>query len=239
MTSLIRNLADATRGAVLYGPWSQEAGAFTNPEAPCCVGAKLANFFRVASGSPKDFFRGADAFARALGGNRLHVVCLLQEAGAGDSPLSSLDWDNDRDVVWNNLMKAERLPDLRNRTYTSIDLTDMQAPRLDVSGAIFEGCLFTDAVLTQAVFDDVRAPYSEFHRTDLSSTSFRNAVLRNARFNGADFSGADLTNASFRYTCIGETDFTQADVAGADFHGVNFIRTTLKAARNTEHARRD
>lgn len=239
MTSLIRKLADATRGAVLYGAWSQEEGAFTDPEAPCCIGAKLANFFRVASGSPKDFFRGADAFARALGGNRLHVVCLLQEAGAGDSPLSSLDWDNDREIVWNNLMKAETLPDLRNRTYTSIDLTDMQAPGLDVSGAIFEGCIFTDAVLTQAVFDDVRAPYSEFRRTDLRNASFRNAVLRNSHFNGADLSGADLTNASFRYACIEETDFTQADVAGADFHGVNFIGTTLKAARNTEHAQRD
>ena len=118
----IQEVAEKVREAVLSGKWDQAKGTYVK-EGSCCVGAKLACALDVAEGSDQDYIKGADAFAEAIGGTRVHVILLLRQAGAGHNPLSSSEWPKSREEVWGNLMQIEELPDLSGADLSGADLS--------------------------------------------------------------------------------------------------------------------
>ena len=115
---------------------------FYDLEAPCCVGARLAQYCQVESGYFRD---GLDAFAKRLGGNRAHLIVMLKHAGAGDDPFGIHEWKTPPSVVWERLMEVERLPSLVGADLRGVDLR-----YADLRDANLEGANLFEADLREA-----------------------------------------------------------------------------------------
>ena len=225
----IPEAAELTREVVLGGIWNQEIGfaeVVENPNnAGCCVGAKLAMALGVAIGGPYDFMRGADEFARRMGLNRVHVLLLLRQAGAGYNPLGGAEWPRKREVVWDALKQIEKVPSLRGHKFAKCNFNGA-----DLRGSDFEGCDFQDALLEDAILDD-----TNFSNCKLYNASFHRSSLMRAKFVGSDMHETDfrqtrLRRADFRHSTVDDAYFNLADLRGADFRGATAYQTIFNKA---------
>ena len=71
----------------------------------CCVGAHLANFFGVATGTYSDYYKGRGQFARDIEVGEIEVRILLHEAGAPFLPFGLDEWKVPPATVFKKLQK--------------------------------------------------------------------------------------------------------------------------------------
>ena len=165
-------------------PINQSEGTYKSDDTPCCVGARLAGYFKIESGN---YLEGIDKFAKQLGGNRAHVILMLRDAGAGHNPLSYQEWINTPKSVWQNLLEIEEFPSLKKSSLQNIDFSGADLSRSDFSDADLRGTNLRFANLSNAVLNNA----------NLSNADLYNANLSNANLNSTNLWGTDLSNAKF------------------------------------------
>ena len=175
-TVTISQAAEYTRDAVLSGLWDQREPHYQDPPKPCCIDAKLANFFGV---SPQ-VAPGFDAFASLIGANRAQVILLLRQAAAGPNPKGSKTWPHSRRHVWDNLAPIDQLPSLEYA-----DLPDANLSQANLSQADLSQADLTYAQMNQAILS----------WTDLRNANLQDADLRDSQTVNLNLNGANLTRA--------------------------------------------
>lgn len=170
----------------------QNIGNARESNLPCCVGAHLCNMLNVKNQTrpfrpDPDYLAGAQAWAQLMGGNILHAVILLREAGAGYDPFGINPWDSSVAAVWDNLSWVEELPDLRNRTFDSIEISECDLRSADLEGCSFRGTLGPGVIFRHA--------------------NLKNCVFVQGTFDGATFAHADIDNAIFEMAELDDTDW--------------------------------
>ena len=256
-------IIDYLRQAEAANMINQLGGAYSK-DAPCCVGAHLANYLGIkdddsyARSKPAQFHRGADAWAKAIGGNRAHAILLLREAGAGHDPFNAEPWPAQPSEVFTNLAKFEKLPTLENQDFSNCDLrhatldadfsgSNFRSAKLehaDFSGSRLESCNMRYADCHSAIFNNVLAAGANFQSAQLHFANFSNSTLKLAQFcyakscnlqfvdselYGADFSRSQLTYANFESANLAHADFTNADLKGANFESADTYKAKFTA----------
>ena len=117
----VKEFTESTREIACSPGMDPNSGAWDG-YGLCCIGARLAYHFDVATGYIEDFQLGACHAAEALGGNVGHLIVLLRNAGAGFNPFSYHDWPTPVEEVWDNLAKFEDLPSLRGENFAGYEL---------------------------------------------------------------------------------------------------------------------
>ena len=191
-----------------------------DPVKPCCVGAHLAHLLLdVDENDDLHFYRGVDAWAAGMGGNRAHAIVLLRQAGAGLDPLGSEAWATPAATVFARLSAVETLPDLR-----WANLYEAKLREADLRGAHLLGAHLREAHLREA---DLRGAHlrwanlrwAKLYEADLEGADLRGADLRGADLRGADLRGADLRGADLRGANLRGANLYEADLEGADLRG--------------------
>ena len=188
---------------------------------PCCIGAHLANFLEVADTHQLDFIRGFDAFAKALGGNRAHVILMLREAGAGWLPTSTDPWRLPVKEVYNNLVEIEELPSLVGADLRDADLQYANLQGTNLRGADLEHAILQGADLQGADLENAYLEAATLRCTNLQRANLRNVYLGIANLQGADLRYANLQGARFRDGTFTVANLKDADLRGADLRGTD------------------
>lgn len=164
---------------------------------PCCVGAHLAGHLGLdRSPSDYDYLRGADAWARRVGGNRAHAILLLRAAGAPHDPFGLETWAVPPAEVFARVAEAESLPSLEGADLAGIDLSGADLHDAGFRGADLQG--------------------ADLWKANLEGANLRCACLFGARLDEAILRGADLRGADLR-----DTDLKCASLEGADLTGAS------------------
>ena len=215
-------------------------------DTPCCVGAHLAHYLQVTTEDDEITYNtGAEAWARAIGANRVQAILLLRAAGANHDPFSSRPWRTAPEIVFRRLAKIEELPAtagadlfrvlLRDSNLPGADLRDADLSHVQMFRVNLEGANLEGASLVKA-----HAPYANMRRAGLEGASLEgaflsHAVMRDALLKGArldyagmgdvDLHGADLRGASLKWVSVNfNTWLTYADLSGAHLESIWNLR---------------
>ena len=165
------------------------------PDTPCCVGARLAGFFKVAEGNLSDFVRGAEALARWFGVNRAELVLMLREAGLCNDPFSAYTWRRPPAEVFGKLAEIETAPDTENQDFRHCQLTGARLSGARLSGIEADFVHFDRSDMEGAQLEKARLYHADFYNTNLRHANLRGAFLRCANLERADLSFANLDGA--------------------------------------------
>ena len=221
--------------AILAGERDQSVGT-AHSERPCCVGAKLAVAMMLEDlGGDGDYLRKANAFAEAMGGNRAHLILMLQEAGAGHNPLSSEAWPNSREKVFAKLAEMEELPSLREANLQRTDLQEAYLQGANLQEAYLQGANLQEAILwranlQEATLWEVNLQEAYLWEANLRGADLQGANLREATLWGADLREANLQGADFWKANLQRADLRKANLQGADLWGAN-LRKRISGER--------
>ena len=221
----------------------------------CCVGAHLANYLlnTATVDKQRSFQEGIDAWAAKIGGNRLHAIRLLRDAGANHNPFNALSWELPPSKVFAKLAAVETLPDLSSYDFSDCWLPDLIATgeclayssfvsstltNANLENADLTECDFSNATADYADFSDTQLQAAQFRYADVSHSFFRKISAENADFSNAfaysaDFSHAELEKANFSVVDLSKSDFTDAYLVGADFTGANLTQANFTGANLT------
>ena len=204
----IREIADSVAKVVTLPGMDQGVG-YWRVNGECCIGARLAFALEVDGmrgeyqlGHLVDFLRGAEEFARRIGGNRAHLIVMLREAGAGDDPFSSEDWKAPVEVVWENLSRMEALPTLVSAHLEFADLSSADLRGADLRGA--------------------NLAHSDLIRADLRGADLRGANLYGAEMIKSVLCKADLRGADMREAVLYDSLRYKTQLDGANLQGTCF-----------------
>ena len=116
-------------------------------EGRCCIFTRIGMILGI---DPKDwreeeyYQHGAGAWAGLLGGNRLHAILLLRQAGAGHDPVSDsqgwIDYLPGPYQVLKRIAEIDNLPELRGQDFSKCNLSF-----LELQGEDLRDCDFTRA----------------------------------------------------------------------------------------------
>ncbi|MBI4784640.1 MAG: pentapeptide repeat-containing protein [Oscillatoriophycideae cyanobacterium NC_groundwater_1537_Pr4_S-0.65um_50_18] len=112
------------------------------------------------------------------------------------------------------------------RDFTCHDLSLLNLPRADLSGANFH-----QAKLHKVNFQNATLTNVDFGRASLSQANLRNANLARAYLNHADLAGADLRGADLSYAYLSNANLRGANLCGADLTGAKIADEQLAMAR--------
>lgn len=226
--------------------WVQLGDNEINQEFPtCCHGAWAVRRLRTLGEiDPEvaelvDYRRFPQELVKALGyGNDAQVILMLREAGAPDDPFSSYPWEN-REQIYANLLKVERLPslvgadlscaDLRNRDLSGTDMSDIDLTGADLTYTNLAGAKLVRANLTNAMLIEASLDGADLSESDLSGAIFREASLRNAKVKNAKCVGTDFDWADFTYV-----DFTGSTWVDVSTLGIETDRIYSWAGRKAD-----
>ena len=199
-------------------PIDQGNGYFdpSTPDAPCCVGARLAQYMSVSS----FFYDGIDAFAQALGCTRAHLILMLRACGAGQHPFSAAAWETAPVDVWDKLAVVEELPLL-----SKADLSKADLYRADLAGADLRG-----ADLSQADVSEANLSAANLSKANLSQASLYKADVSYANLYKAKLSYADVSEANLCYANLYKADLSKADLYRADVSGAVLYKADVSEA---------
>ena len=206
--------------------FDQLKGIYQNDQTSCCVGARLAGYFKIKSGH---YLEGIDEFAGRLSGNRAHIVLMLRQAEAGLNPLSSKDWDNHPKKVWQKLLEIEELPSLKNADLQNTNFSDADLSRSDFSGADLRNANLKNTDLSNTNLSD-----SDFRFSNFKGANLQNANLSDANLSGVHLICTDLRNANLKNTDLSNSVLTGADLRGANLKNVILKSTDFKNAKLDE-----
>ena len=140
--------------------------------------------------APSDRWSALSLSGAARGDGR--EAC-LDEIEARAARLGAVNWEG---AIWSDCR------------FTTCDLSALQAARLSVTRAEFDGCRARALSCGQSDWCDV-----VFRNCNLSGANFRHARWKRARFEGCDLSGSDWNGADARGLV-----FENCDLRGADFN---------------------
>jgi len=112
------------------------------------------------------------------------------------------------------------------RDFTSHDLSLLNLPRTDLSGANFN-----QAKLHKVNLQNATLTNADFGRASLSQATLRNANLTRAYLSHADLAGADLRGADLSYAYLSNANLRGANLCGADLTGAKVSDDQLSMAR--------
>ena len=173
-------------GAIVNRKIDQTKPIYHNASTPACVGAQLADLLGKDTGFQNDFITGAEGFSELLGANRLQLILLLREAGAGVwDPLGSKQWNRRVSYVWRQLARIEDLPALQKASLYDLSVCLANLSKANLQGANLER--------------------SRLWGCDLRGADFTGADLTLCDLSGSDLRGADFTGAHISGTRLGGT----------------------------------
>ena len=214
------------------------------PQAPCCIGAHLAHIYGVTRGRKRDFLRGADAWARAVGGNRAHAILLLRNAGAAHDPFGPAQWPTPPHIVFRRVAAIEALPltdsadlsncrlqhaylagtDFRNADFSGGTLQAADLTGTNLAGARLRGTILDDAKLIAATLDGADLEGAWLPRANLTGAKLTGVTLQRSILEAATLIRADLTAAVLRDAVLRDANLNRANLTGADFTGAETER---------------
>lgn len=108
---------------------------------------------------------------------------------------------------------------------------------IKLSGMQIEGSSVVECDLTNAKFESVLAKGTDFSRSNLTRTSFRNADLSKSRFNmtfgsNMKFYGADMNNSEMRVSSFREANFYNCKLYEADLSGSDLLSALINDTTN-------
>ena len=112
------------------------------------------------------------------------------------------------------------------RDFTCHDLSLLNLPRADLSGANFN-----QAKLYKINLQNATLANADFGRASLSQAVLRNANLARAYLSHADLAGADLRGADLSYAYLSNANLRGANLCGADLTGAKVSDEQLSMAR--------
>ena len=203
----------------------QNVGSYTEG-VPCCVGAHLANFLGVNDEENSSYLYGAVEWANLMGGNILHAIVLLRQAGACElwhgNPFSDVDWRISVAEVCDNLRKIDKLPSLRGKNFKYLPLNDMDLSDTDLHGSDFYGAAmygvnFSNSNLSNARLGGVSATDADFTHADLTDTQMCDSVFNRSIFNHATMIRARTAQAEFLKAEFDHTDMSRKTAKDGNF----------------------
>ena len=229
MRDLILNIADLFADPARV---SQGEGAYRK-DAPCCVGAHLANYFGVAEGYSLDFLDGAEMLGGELGANRAHLVLMLRASGAGWDPFGREAWDDPPGDVFRKLAEIEDMPDT-----TGADFSGVCFEKADMRFAQLQNCSLKFTEMTDGDFEEANFTGADLEGASFVTADLRGAEMKDAYLAHASLQDANLTHANLSGAYVEAADFEGADLDGCDFAGANpldcanFAGCYIEAAKN-------
>ena len=211
-------------------PIDQFVGKYTDDDTPCCIGARLAGFFQKSD----YYIHGLDEFAKQLGGNRLHLISILKECGAGQHPFSTHEWPVHPTQVWKNMMRIETLPDLKclnlSRSYlTEINLSDLDLNRVNLSNSNMRNMKLKDTDLSYSNLSQVHMSGVRFDNVDLSYSNIGDSNLNKSVFRDCNFSNSDLRRSDLREADLSNSNLNGANLYCAKLQGANLQNVDLSS----------
>ena len=164
----------------------------------CCMGSRLAMALDKEGMGLRFMLWGVDAWARQLGGHRLHALVLLNLGGATRNPFGPHPWDNTIERVANYIhtQTVRRvLPDLR---------------RYDLTGLLLSHADFRDADLSDLNLTGCKIAYADLQGAALDRTDLTDCKMAYANLSGASLRGANLTRTDLRSANLMEADLQDA-----------------------------
>ena len=154
-----------------------------NEKGYCSIGARLAMTLNtLPSWEAPACLNGIDEWIKTAGGNRLHAILLLRQAGAGYYPFEGTDWQHSPEVVLANIKKIKELPSILQENFRFCDLQGIQLSKLDLSKSDFQNADFAKSKLTDI----------NFYKTNLRGATLNNASIINCNFKEADITTIKL-----------------------------------------------
>ncbi|WP_051179777.1 pentapeptide repeat-containing protein [Nocardia concava] len=178
----------------LTGLFDSAAGRLA-ADSPAVRAVAVRTLYRLMVDSPRDHQLVVATLCDAL---RQYTVTPNPDATPGTLP---------SDVA----AAAAALRDRPRRTEPHpLDLTGVQLPNADLTGADLSGAIWP--------------------RARLSGATLRDTVLERTLLGGADLSGAILTNAKASHIHLADATLTQADLTAADLRGADLRRARFRGA---------
>ena len=206
----IQEMVELVRAEVTAPGIDQRRGNWRE-DRECCMGSRLAHVLGVESGY---YLEGVDEWARRMGLTRVHVIAMLQDAGAGHDPIGPGRWPDCPNRVWRKLALVEEAPGLSHRNLDRINLASTRLSMLSMQNSSFRYACLMDADLSST---DLRG-------ADLRGANLRRANLRCANLNGADLSRADLSGADLGKANVRNANTVMTKLAGANLKGTRLAR---------------
>ena len=160
-----------------------------NEEGYCCLGARLDMLLpsKLDLDVPS-YLRGVDKWIKIAGGNRLHAILMLREAGAPHDPFGVEDWEIKPGKVLENFKEVTRkieeegeLPDLIHQNFKRCDLEGIVLQGLHLGHSSFYAARLDNCTILNCslIYCDLR--YTRLSRLDgrkvtVSSSNFRYAL---------------------------------------------------------------
>jgi uncharacterized protein YjbI with pentapeptide repeats len=121
------------------------------------------------------------------------------------------------------------------------DLSDIQLPYRDFSGARLRGVIFDHANLRKCIFTGSDLIRIRMQSAELYGAVFRGAWLGDAHLEGSDliqanFDGADLSHAHLENASIRSASFKGTVLNGAVFSGIDITGIDLSESKGLEEA---
>ena len=163
-----------------------QAQAGFNEEGKCCIGARLAmiiipdyygndNFDH--DGTPW-YLIGVDEWIKTAGGNRLHAILLLRQAGASHNPFGIEQWKESPEKVLDNLKEIEELPPLTDQDFSWCRLDDIHLKDENLSGSKLIYSSIKHSILENSDFSNCDLEGANLSDTVISYCNFKNSIFR-------------------------------------------------------------
>ncbi|MEJ1363024.1 MAG: pentapeptide repeat-containing protein [Candidatus Sedimenticola sp. (ex Thyasira tokunagai)] len=120
---------------------------------------------------------------------------------------------------------------------SSLNMHRCKSIYIKLSGMLIEGSSLVECDLTNAEFEASLANGTDFSRSNLTRTSFRNAGLAKSRFNMTlgnkmKFYGADINNSEMRLSSFTEANFYNCKLYESDLSGSDLLSALINDTTN-------
>ena len=187
---LVREMIELVRDEVTAPGIDQSRGNW-EPHGSCCMGSRIGHALGMDPGF--SYLEAVDEWARRMELNRVRVIAMLQEAGAGHDPLGPARWPETPAAVWRRLAELGESPGLAGR-----DLSRLNLSRCDLRGENLRTVSLRRCNLRGTLLDNADLGFSLMQMADLRGASVRSANLAGADLFRADLTGADLAKSNLR-----------------------------------------
>ena len=145
-----------------------------------CIGSRLSSVIKKShNGQTLDYLEGVDEWINKVGGNRLHAILMLRQAGAGHNPLKMGEWPTRPQEVLENLKMIKELPPLTNQDFSFSNLIGISLKKLDLSGSSFKNALMMETKLININFSYCDFRYARLGISIVTDCNFENAIFKN------------------------------------------------------------
>ena len=126
--------------------------------------------------------------------------------------------------------------DLRGMHFTGETLDAMEGGTLDISGCVFERCVFTEMDFKRLSFVDCVFDKCEWSNLRMVSATFQRVSFRNCRMTGVEIMRGVLMNASFDACMLDYASLSETKLDRVSFAECRMRESLWAAVRIHAHA---